>query len=480
MRKLNQVFIVVFAFAISFSAANEAFSQKRKSVSAPKLPKIERRNVESTMEFLAGDAMQGRGSGTQFEWIAGEYFASLMKQFGVEPGAVGIDGKPSYIQTVEIVNQTFDTPQLTFVDSLGTHTLEHGKDMIVSILRSSKVSGKLRAIAPDEVPNEGEVVLIKPDDDPDGSKARSNFGKLLSSKAAAILIGATPNTTQLWSRLARRPVSYSVINGKEESSPALVILNADSMKQISALEQGSEISISAKAQDPQSRRTWNAVGKIEGADPKLKSQVILLSAHMDHLGVDENAKKGEDRIFNGADDDASGSTAVIELARAISSMKKPKRTVYFTFFGSEERGGYGAGYFVDNLPFPKKDLVANLEFEMIGRPDAKVKPDELWLTGYERSNLGPELAKLGAKIVQDPHPEQNFFQRSDNYTLARQGIIAHTVSSFGLHTDYHHKSDEVSTIDFSHMTNAINSMVSPIHWLINSSFVPEWNPGMKP
>jgi Zn-dependent M28 family amino/carboxypeptidase len=154
--------------------------------------------------------------------------------------------------------------------------------------------------------------------------------------------------------------------------------------------------------------------------------------------------------------------------------------VFFVCFGSEEAGGFGANYFVNNLPFPKEKLVANLEFEMIGRPDTAVKPEELWLTGYERSNLGPELAKRGAKLVQDPHPNQNFFQRSDNYTLARQGIIAHTVSSFGLHKDYHQSSDEVKMIDFVHMTRSINSMVLPIWWLVNSNFVPAWNEGKRP
>ena len=124
--------------------------------------------------------------------------------------------------------------------------------------------------------------------------------------------------------------------------------------------------------------------------------------------------------------------------------------------------------------------MANLEFEMIGRADAAVKPDELWLTGYERSNLGPELAKRGAKLVQDPHPEQNFFQRSDNIQLARQGIIAHTVSSFGLHKEYHQASDELKMIDFTHMTHAINSMVDPVKWLVNTDFKPTWNEGKKP
>jgi aminopeptidase-like protein len=88
--------------------------------------------------------------------------------------------------------------------------------------------------------------------------------------------------------------------------------------------------------------------------------------------------------------------------------------------------------------------------------------------------------KHGAHLVNDPHPTQNFFRRSDNYALAQQGIVAQTVSSFGLHKDYHQPSDELSTIDFAHMTKAIASMVSPIRWLANSNWKPEWNPGGKP
>jgi Zn-dependent M28 family amino/carboxypeptidase len=211
----------------------------------------------------------------------------------------------------------------------------------------------------------------------------------------------------------------------------------------------------------------------------MNSEVILLSAHLDHLGVRENAP-GDDKIFNGADDDASGCVAVLELARVLANGQRPKRTVYFAFYGSEEAGGFGAQYFVGTLSFPKENLIANLQFEMIGRPDPKVAAEELWLTGYDRSNLGAELAKQGARLVADPHPDQNFFQRSDNYTLARQGIIAHTVSSFGLHADYHRPSDEIDTIDFNHLTRAINSMVKPVGWLANSNFKPIWYEGKKP
>ena len=96
-----------------------------------------------------------------------------------------------------------------------------------------------------------------------------------------------------------------------------------------------------------------------------------------------------------------------------------------------------------NPPVPLTQIVADLQFEMLGRPDPKVPPGTLWLTGFERSTLGPELARQGAALVADPHPEQNFFQRSDNYPLALRGVIAHTISSFGLHTDYHRPSDDV-------------------------------------
>ena len=107
-------------------------------------------------------------------------------------------------------------------------------------------------------------------------------------------------------------------------------------------------------------------------------------------------------------------------------------------------------------------------------------PGTLWLTGYERSTLGPELVRQGAALVADPRPEQNFFQRSDNYTLAVRGVVAHTVSSFNLHTDYHRPSDDVSKIDFPFMTRSINSLVAPIQWLANTRFRPSWLPGQAP
>jgi len=225
----------------------------------------------------------------------------------------------------------------------------------------------------------------------------------------------------------------------------------------------------------QSKATWNVIGILRGTQP---GEAIMLSAHLDHLGVN-NSLSG-DKIYNGADDDASGCVAVLELARVLTSGPRPRRTIYFIGFGAEEVGGYGSQYFINHPPVPLPQIVADLTFEMLGRPDAKVPAGTLWLTGFERSTLGPELARQGAALVADPHPEQHFFQRSDNYPLALRGVIAHTISSFGLHKDYHQPSDDISKIDFPFMTKSLNSLVKPVTWFANSDFKPEWLPGKAP
>jgi Zn-dependent M28 family amino/carboxypeptidase len=175
-----------------------------------------------------------------------------------------------------------------------------------------------------------------------------------------------------------------------------------------------------------------------------------------------------------------GPSVVLELARVLGAGVRPRRTVVFALFGSEEPGGLGSTYFREHPPLPLRKIAVNLEFEMLGRADPAVRPDAAWLTGWGRSNLGPTLAARGAKLVGDPHPEQNFFARSDNYALAQKGVVAQTVSSYGLHSDYHQPSDDLAHIDFKHMDAAIGSLLRPVSWLVNSSFTPKWNTGGKP
>jgi len=230
---------------------------------------------------------------------------------------------------------------------------------------------------------------------------------------------------------------------------------------------------------PSGATTYNAMGILQGTDPELARQTILLSSHLDHLGA-RSTPTGE-LIYHGADDNASGTAAVLELARALAALpQRPRRTILFVCFGSEETGGQGDQYFLAHPPLLLSSIVANLEFEMIGQPDRAVRPRQFWLTGWERSNLGPTLAQHGAPLVADPHPREQFFRRSDNFALAQQGIVAQTVSSYGLGAHYHQPSDDLDHIDFEHLTGAIERMISPVEWLSNTDWKPAWNPGGRP
>ena len=438
---------------------------------------VEERNVRASMTFLASDAMQGRGSGTVFERITAEYVGSQFMQVGLEAaGDNGFDGKPEYTQTVNISRASFaEAPFLKY----GSTSLSHGGEMVVLRTNSGAASGNLQRVAAGEKPSAGATVLIRPAEGEDPRALQQRAQALTAAGAAIVIIEETPQYRGNWANMAGRRIGFTVASSGPARQSVLVVVSKAAAAALAEAPAGTKVEFGGTLAPVQTMQTWNAIGKITGIDPKLGSDVIVLSSHLDHLGVRENAP-GDDKLFNGADDDASGTVAVMELARVLAAGKKPKRTVYLVCFGSEEAGGYGSGHFVNTLTFPKENIIANLQWEMIGRPDSKVRPEELWLTGYERSNLGPELAKRGAKLVQDPHPQENFFQRSDNYTLARQGVIAHTVSSFGLHTDYHKASDELKTIDFGHMTKSINAMIKPIDWLLNSDFRPTWVEGKRP
>ncbi len=228
---------------------------------------------------------------------------------------------------------------------------------------------------------------------------------------------------------------------------------------------------------PNARKTWNAIGWLPGSDPA--SGTILLTAHLDHLGAKE-IPAGQDGIYNGANDDAAGTTAVLELAHALASGPKLKRNVLFVCYGSEELGGVGSTYFGAHPPVPLESLVANLEFEMIGNQDPKMPKGVLLLTGWERSNLGPTLKEHGALLGPDPYPEQHFFQRSDNYSLALKGVVAHTAAGWGTVPTYHQPNDDLAHLDLPFMTVAIQSLVEPMRWLASSDFRPQWNKGGRP
>ncbi|HVT38662.1 MAG TPA: M20/M25/M40 family metallo-hydrolase [Gemmatimonadaceae bacterium] len=227
------------------------------------------------------------------------------------------------------------------------------------------------------------------------------------------------------------------------------------------------------------RPAANILGVIRGSDPQLKDEVVLIDAHYDHLGM-RRPSAGGDSIYNGADDDASGVTAVLEIARQLGEGPKPKRTVIFLATIGEEAGLLGTRWFIQHPPIPLARMVANLEIEMIDRPDSLAGGSgRAWLTGYERSTLGEMLAAKGIPIVPDKRRDEHFFERSDNIAFARRGIVAHTLSTFNLHADYHEVSDEVSKADFVHMAGVINAAAKAARILADGK-KPAWKAGGRP
>jgi hypothetical protein len=226
------------------------------------------------------------------------------------------------------------------------------------------------------------------------------------------------------------------------------------------------------------KQAYNVVAVVRGSDPVLRDEAVLVGAHYDHLGVGEPT--GGDSIFNGADDDASGVVAVMEIARALAKGPAPKRTVVLIAFTGEEVGLLGTRWYIDHPVVPIERTVANLQIEMIGRADSIAGGrGRGWLTGYERSSMGPMLADAGVPIVPDPRPEFNFFERSDNIAFARLGIPAHTLSSYNLHEYYHTVDDESDRIEYAHMTRVIEAAVNAVRTLANGP-APAWVPGGRP
>lgn len=228
------------------------------------------------------------------------------------------------------------------------------------------------------------------------------------------------------------------------------------------------------------RTEANVVGVIRGSDPDVAGEAVIVGAHFDHVGIgapvpDENGVP--DSIYNGADDDGSGSVAVLEIARALAEGPAPRRTVVILLSTGEEMGLLGTRYYIENPVIPMEQTVADLQIEMIGRPDDAVGGSgRAWLTGFERTTMGDQLAEAGSPIVADPRLDQNFFFRSDNIAFARIGIPAHTLSSFNLHTDYHRPSDEVDRIDFAHMDALVEAAIEAVRFLADGP-TPAWKEG---
>ncbi|MGH7542437.1 MAG: M20/M25/M40 family metallo-hydrolase [Gemmatimonadota bacterium] len=234
---------------------------------------------------------------------------------------------------------------------------------------------------------------------------------------------------------------------------------------------------SAGGDDPASAAP-NVVAILRGADPALRDTYVVFSAHMDHLGTGHPDAAG-DSIYNGADDDASGTAALIEVAEAFATLPEaPARSLLFLAVSGEEGGLLGSRWFADHPPFPIDRLVADLNVDMISRN----APETIVLVGQEYSSLGPlirsiahDRPELELDVLSDPWPEQGFFFRSDHYSFASKGIPAIFFFA-GTHEDYHRPSDEVERIDPDKAARVARLVFYTAAAVAGDADPPEWTP----
>jgi hypothetical protein len=222
----------------------------------------------------------------------------------------------------------------------------------------------------------------------------------------------------------------------------------------------------------------NVIGLLPGRDAELAKQAVMVSAHYDHIG--ERGTEG-DIIFNGANDDASGTAAVLTIAEALAAAP-PRRSVLFVAFCGEELGLLGSSHYAEHPVFPLADVVADINLEMLGRA-GPADPPVAWMPGSTRSELITWLAAANPGASAVPFvdafaigPEEGeAFNRADNYPLALAGVVAHTVSAGSIDELYHSRDDEADTIDYEHMTMLVRAVARGVYRLAELEGRPAWS-----
>ena len=220
----------------------------------------------------------------------------------------------------------------------------------------------------------------------------------------------------------------------------------------------------------------NVVAVLPGSDSALSREYIVFTAHIDHVGVGSPDESG-DSIYNGADDDASGTSAVLEIAEAFARLdQRPSRSIMFVLVSGEEKGLLGSKAFVADAPVPVEQMAANINMDMIGRN----APDTVVAIGVDYSSLGPSVRavaaahpELGLTVAPDLWPDEQLFFRSDHFSFAAMEVPAIFFTT-GLHDDYHQPSDEPETIDNDKVTRIARLLFRYAHELANAADRPQW------
>lgn len=472
-----------------------------------------RRAVESITEHdvrhrigvLAHDSMRGRSTPSPEIEKTAAYVASQFESFGLGPGG----DEDSFIQRYGLEITQLDTT--TSQVSLDDGTVWRFTSDVVRVFGGYAPEGAsgptviaTGLVDPeaglDEGSLEGAVVLYVVQPGERGEMAResqvSMFSLYRQNPAALILV--TSPSDAAWSARMRQQMRPGVRVGWRggDGTPVLMVRRETAVSILGAAgldssdvasrsgeslhmwrPDGPRITVTVGRRVIEKQSAPNVVGVLEGSDPLLKNEYIVFSAHMDHVGVGRPVNG--DSIYNGADDDASGTAAVIELAQAFASMQpRPKRSMIFLTVSGEERGLWGSDYFASRPPVPIEQIVADLNIDMIGRNWS----DTVVVIGKEHSDLGQTLNRVAERHpeldmapIDDIWPEENFYRRSDHFNFARRGVPVLFFFT-GTHDDYHRPSDHAELIDAEKEARIVRLIFYLGLEVANAAERPKWDP----
>ncbi|MBC7894330.1 MAG: M28 family peptidase [Cytophagaceae bacterium] len=459
-------------------------------------------DVARRIGIIAHDSMGGRSTPSRGLDLTASWIAAEFARLGLKPG--GDSGR--FEQRYPLTRIAVDTARsgATLVGSGKKVMLPASRDLFyASGPRSDRwIEGPVVLMAAPTVetsasaPVEGKViVVVGAVRSPGGSIVRA-LQPALDRKPAAVLIVSTLDSATFARQVANQ-VAERVSLGAGPNTPLIVMVresavagvlqaagvSVSAMRQVaSPVTRDLPVTVSVRVQDRPGagQDAPNVVGILPGSDPVLRNEYVVFSAHMDHVGTDATA--GADTIFNGADDDASGTAGIVELAEAFAQPgARPRRSLIFLTVSGEERGLWGSDYFTSHPPVPTEQMVANFNIDMIGRN----WKDTIVAIGKEHSDLGSTLntvngahPELGMTAIDDPWPQENFYMRSDHYHFARRGVPVLFFFN-GTHADYHEPGDSPDRIDSEKEARILRL----VYWLGrevgNRDVRPQWNEAMR-
>jgi hypothetical protein len=475
--------------AASFLLITAAFAQKNPVAEITKV--ITRSEAEAHLTFLASDEMRGRDTGSPELEIAASYIATQFKILGLKqaPGLTNYY-QPVALETVYPAASgelTLGSDVFKFKDHFivmgGGNTNWNGEIVYAGYgsseeLTSANVKGKLVVTLAGDKNSNGNVMAIFL-----GSADKAKNAKA-SGAAGLVEIFSSPQVpwAALVSYLANNPSTR--VKKLEEAIPHVWLKGGDAELLVKVKENALKGSLMVNGIVQKNIPARNVVGVIEGTDPILKNEYLVVSAHYDHVGVQKKAQAGKDSIFNGARDNAIGVVGLLSTAKYMTQFP-PKRSVLFIALTAEEKGLLGSKYYSENPVIPLNKTVFNFNCDGAGYNDMTITT----IIGMERTTAEADLMKasaaFGLKATVDPVPEQNLYERSDNYNFAVKGVpavnFAPGTKSFDaeLMKFYHQPADEVASLDFDYLIKYFRAYVYSNVLLASMPKAPMWKQGDK-